>query len=83
MAESVSHEQSEQECVICTMSATEFIAFNCKHSCRKECFNKIDKCHMCRAPLIRNNPMKVLLVFPGNIITPFYFDPCDYHMPAR
>jgi hypothetical protein len=83
MTEAVSHEQSEQECVICTVSSTEFIAFNCKHSCCKECFNKIDKCHMCRAPIIINNPMKVILVFPGNIITAFYFDPCEYYNNER
>jgi hypothetical protein len=79
MAESVS-----QECEICTMSSTEFITFDCKHSCCKECFSKIDKCHMCRALFKKIRIMVVDVVFPyededdpDNNITfePFYFDP--------
>jgi hypothetical protein len=74
MAEQVSHEQSyceqrEHECVICTMSSTKFITFESNNLCCKECFSKIDKCHMCRAPIKRIKPMKVILAFPGDIIT--------------
>jgi hypothetical protein len=79
MAAIVGHEQSycEHECVICTMSSTKFITFECMHSCCRECFSKIDKCHMCCAPIKRIEPMMVCLAFPGDIITPFYFDACD------
>jgi hypothetical protein len=79
MAESVN-----QECDICTMSSSEFITFDCKHSCCKEYFSKIDKCHMCRALFEKIRLMCVEVIFPyededdpDNNITfePFYFDP--------
>jgi hypothetical protein len=66
------------------MSSTEFITFDCKHSCCKECFSKIDKCHMCRALFEKIRIMRVFVIFPyededdpDNDITfePFYFDP--------
>jgi hypothetical protein len=41
--------RSEHVCDICTMFSIDFITFDCKHSYCKECFSKIDKCHMCRA----------------------------------
>jgi hypothetical protein len=79
-------EPVNQECEICTVSSTEFITFDCKHSCRKECFSKIDKCHMCRALFKTIRIMVVDVIFPyededdpdNNITTePFYFDPCN------
>jgi hypothetical protein len=66
------------------MSSTEFITFECKHSCCKECFSKIDKCHMCRALFKKIRIMVVDVIFPyededdpdNNITTEsFYFDP--------
>jgi hypothetical protein len=70
-----------QECDICTISSTDFITFECKHSCCKECFSKIDKCHMCRAIFEKIRTMIAYVVFPvdnddddtGITIVPFYF----------
>jgi hypothetical protein len=82
-------EPVNQECKICTVSSTEFITFDCKHSCCKECFNKIDKCHMCHALFEKIRIMCAFVVFPyededdpNNNLTfiPFYFDPFNSWM---
>jgi hypothetical protein len=74
-------EPVNQECEICTMSSTEFITFDYKHSCCKECFNKIDKCHICRALFEKIRIMRAFIVFPYEndpdmnlTFIPFYFD---------
>jgi hypothetical protein len=72
----------EQECVICIISTTKFITFDVNiHAVESVSARLINV--MCRAPINRIKPMKVILVFPGNIITPFYFDPCDHYNNGR
>ena len=38
-------------CDICYCYTDKYITTPCKHKCCSNCYLKIDKCHMCRAPL--------------------------------
>ena len=75
-------DQHQQECIICTMNKSEFITFQCKHKCCKDCYTKINKCHMCRYVFKKCKIMKTTVTLKSlggtmlnNPITlPFHFD---------
>ena len=66
---------------MCTICSDIFITFDCGHKCCKECYAKINKCHMCRAEFNIIKIMKVDVIFEsksyGDIRFPFYFDVFD------
>ena len=59
-----------RDCDICYCSTDKYITTPCKHKCCRNCYLKIDKCHMCRAPLPQVFKVDLQIY---NYTVPFYF----------
>ena len=70
-----------EECDICTEDLIRPVSLPCKHKCCQSCYDKINKCHMCRSSLNKINLMQSKILIKFNIKgkekivqCPMYFD---------